>query len=959
MKLNFLRLNKSQVTIFIILIIILIFLFIFLFASNFEDRSNHLESEKKPLESISNDEINSVKNQVDYCLQKELKKALIISGLRGGFIYDKGEEYVSGIIPPDTYDFKLISNLGLNYNNLKSKTLLFNGYELKIPLIDSKLKIGENIIYNHSIKEDFDTFIFNNFLKCINKKIYEEKGFNLSFGKYIGKPITVSNNKIVFEGIEAKEGDFIKIILDNDYYIGNVTKVDVNKVEVLFNTSISTNVNLRNSFGINLNYSIGINTTFTKENVIATLNFPFIIKNNNEIKKYEDISVVENIKFRQYLLLSSLILNKKSLNKNLVINNTFLEDIIKQNNLVNVFDISKINILKTKLIDSPDEKLYLFSIISKEDKILGRPYVFNFAYYNKAPYLVKDLPGFEYDGERFFMYVPENFEYQLDLLRFTKDDQFVDNYLSHFIPQHYDGPGYSFDLNEKGLLKFKSKSQSSVNLRVEVSDKETKNFYDIFFFTTVPENKNNDGAKSCFTYKNSGNNNFPVNYYLVNYIFDTVVDNYHKNYGFFIKRVDPLINFGPTPVVFFSKACYFSKDLYSIKPFISTNNGNTYTELNVIYNNDGAYIDIPPEYFSNSFLKIKVEVVDKMSGSSVTEPYILDLFGSKCLGPKPVDEINSYGGDLSCCNIQNLLDVVDSGDYNSILSSISDSNIYSLGEKVLDIDAKFCYYPLPWPNSQFNQLNTKYEIIWQKTSLGNDITSAFEGHVVSKCQGVYPTAINNLESVTPTGSSVNLNLKLKGVVGDSFLDLEQKNERVKLTKISTGGVCKFCDIPEDSLLGFVVLKDNSDKDLIFAIGNNYELGTYNDFGVTNTNFNSETNDAFIYFLADENEYITRDGGINWNLVSNDNGLGGDPSTISKSKGYCLPGSNGAIGGIIYSPSFSFIGSDNKNQCTDVGYNGNLITMPAPNNWRCGTCYLDDGTSVAKNCDGSNFGCPIC
>ena len=90
--------TKTQISIFILVAIMIIFLFIFLINNNSSNNSKKIEENKNTVLEDSNSKLLNLKDSVDYCFEKQLRKAVIIAGTRGGFIYDNGEYYFSGVL---------------------------------------------------------------------------------------------------------------------------------------------------------------------------------------------------------------------------------------------------------------------------------------------------------------------------------------------------------------------------------------------------------------------------------------------------------------------------------------------------------------------------------------------------------------------------------------------------------------------------------------------------------------------------------------------------------------------------------------------------------------------------------------------------------------------------------------------------------------------------------------------
>jgi len=207
--------SKSQISIFILTIIIVIFLFIFLFSSNFENKKTDLKKSKTQILSETNNKLFPLKDNVDYCLKRQVKKALIISGMHGGFIYDKGEYYSPSVILQDTYHKKLVTNLDLNWNNLIEKVLIQSDYSVYVPNINNN-----GTIYTHTIKEDYEKFILDEFLKCINLDKYKSAGYKIIQEEYVGNiKKTIGPKKAEINKIIGKVNDKVRIVINGVEYL--------------------------------------------------------------------------------------------------------------------------------------------------------------------------------------------------------------------------------------------------------------------------------------------------------------------------------------------------------------------------------------------------------------------------------------------------------------------------------------------------------------------------------------------------------------------------------------------------------------------------------------------------------------------------------------------------------------------------------------------------------------------
>ncbi len=82
--------KKSQIMIFVLIAIIILFLLVLLLSDSFFSKKGDINDTKTNVIKGDSDLV-PIKELLDSCLDKQLKRAVIISGLRGGFIYNKGE----------------------------------------------------------------------------------------------------------------------------------------------------------------------------------------------------------------------------------------------------------------------------------------------------------------------------------------------------------------------------------------------------------------------------------------------------------------------------------------------------------------------------------------------------------------------------------------------------------------------------------------------------------------------------------------------------------------------------------------------------------------------------------------------------------------------------------------------------------------------------------------------------
>jgi len=397
---RFFKSNKVQISIFILIAVMITFLIIFLVNTEVEDKVQVIEKNKELSDSGSNLDSNFIglKESVDSCLEKELKKSLIIAGARGGFIYDGGEYYFPGVWPNNLYSDSTIKNLGLTSSYLSKSTLV---YSRDVP--DYIPRYNSNDIYfgskyfERTIDEDLKRFILNGFIDCLDIEGIKERGYNVSYEQYLGRIESVDFDKITLTGVIGKVNDTVKLDTIENVYFGKIIKVDmINKqTEVEFKDSniVFPDSTLFTDFNvINENSSVRLNITFQDEAVTASLNFPITISKGDFTSSYKNSEVSVNVRLMQLIKLSRNLISYKYREDHLIdfTNPEVLNEFIEgtkgdKNSYFKTTNNRNLYITKKILKNSDDYKAEIYTIIDYDSKILGEPYVYSFGYENHAP----------------------------------------------------------------------------------------------------------------------------------------------------------------------------------------------------------------------------------------------------------------------------------------------------------------------------------------------------------------------------------------------------------------------------------------------------------------------------------------------------------------------------------------------------------------------------------------------
>ena len=264
------NLKKSQISFFVIIFMFLIVFVFFMINVNKDNSINKVREVKKKTENkVVEIDPNLLKNKVNECLEQSLTRALIISGLRGGFITKENGENLGGKTfryinkyTENSYNNDIFSSLNIKTDKLS--TLLWLGkYSNFFP---DNLK--DKNPYKYSIKEDFEKFIKNDTLSCINFTNFKKKGYNIevldsepiinvSFDKLDVKVnfkynvnLIQENNKISFQETEiTKNVRFLQLfllsskIIDRKFINRSLNISDKNVLQNIINAENSLSLN--------------------------------------------------------------------------------------------------------------------------------------------------------------------------------------------------------------------------------------------------------------------------------------------------------------------------------------------------------------------------------------------------------------------------------------------------------------------------------------------------------------------------------------------------------------------------------------------------------------------------------------------------------------------------------------------------------------------------------------------
>lgn len=917
--------KKSQLSIFIIISLIIVFLLIFLFYLSFSDERKKVDG----FESPGSAELVPLKEQIDFCLDRQLRRATLISGVRGGYLYDKGEYYTVSAIPKGTYPPEFISNMDLNWNNLLFKSLIHSQTAVYSPKLDDDyiLTSGgeEMVIYDRGIKEDFENFILDEFVKCIDFENLENKGYEVEMEKFAASVSAVDGSNVIrSQGLEGKVGDEVELEIGNEKYLGVITGIGDGAVIQMSDSfsSISNEQELSDLRVVNIDSDISVLVNFTEDTIDVKLNFPVTIEGNGFSNTYSSLSSSIDVRYKNLLEFSQVLLEEKYKNKTLdLLNEEDLNYAIRSSGYSK--DIEDIKIYKTVVNDTQTYKLYIYSIVDEQSRIFGNPYVFNFAYENKAPEIDTQKIGNTMTTEENIVFlVSRRSPIIYDLKPITHDEQAIDNFISYFPEQEYNGPDAKFTLSSDGKIYFEAYQEKRYAFTVSVSDFETRRDYNFIFLSGFPSNVNNTNAKKCFTYRNFHVPDFfPMANEFKDQIYNYTGGDGKINLYSYSLYLGELKNqfFGlRNSEVYFDSTCLFSYQFY--EPEVRFKNLDTGVVTDGQIDEDTGKIIVP---LSSSPLELSVSIYDKELGNLMTDPYTMTIYPASCLGPHPSSDVATYGADLSCCDTTPILNSIKG---NSPQNFYSNSVLETTG-KSIDTDAYFCFdmaqvYTNPNLGSYSFSHTTKD--IWE----GNpDATSLFEGHVSVVCDG--STAIGSPERITSARGDFKATANMVSTQGGSA----PVGIPVSLDLVQSAGECEFCHIENPSPISLYIGNDY----VLFSGIKSLNTGA-GDVGVSTLpyTYNSLPLDD-VHVMCDDSWYGSLSG-VNdfdeWEKVSGDFGRGGEPSRTYSSRGYCYQGST-QCGGRPGTPGFG-VKSDDVRACQDrFLLESGLFDVMGNTGWACG------------------------
>jgi hypothetical protein len=487
------KFKNAQIGIFIILAIIIVIGMISMIFFSFEFKEDIIEEN---IQDTKDDNLQNklaiLKNTFISCLEINLKKALLLSAYKGGFIYtnnDYESSYLNEVSSKYTDDdFKKI-------NLLDRKTLVHNFF--CSPKLDSSCKIKllgkETIIYNKSIGDEIKKYIELNFLSCIDFEEFEKRNkLKVDFTDNFGSLETLPEKKGSIWVAKAKNFEVKnnhRVILNTDENeIGIVTIGNNGEKFLKFKKKPNFPIEKKpEEIGvINLNLSFNLDLDFQENAVLLKVNNPITlrqIEDNSKVASFEEISTKINLPYKSFLKIAEKIKAKKYITKqDLISNLSILNEIIKSEKIKVLNDIK---LIRTNIKTDEEHKIYIYSIYSDEIRLSSLPFYFNFAYENKAPFIIQIIGNFEeteisQENKSLFIKIKKSVQYE-DAKFIGEDKDIYDSYfLGNFLYEiePLNSLVGTFVMDEKGLINYlKANKKGIYTYYLYILDGETKRRY--------------------------------------------------------------------------------------------------------------------------------------------------------------------------------------------------------------------------------------------------------------------------------------------------------------------------------------------------------------------------------------------------------------------------------------------------------------------------------------------------
>ncbi len=184
--------KKTQISIFLVTIIIVLTVSIIYIKYHTDTQTKRITSISTEITETSEEVTpEEIKSTIRGIAKDSLEQALIISGLKGGFIYDHKDNNYTYLVTnyPPGYTNALISRFNINLNNMK--VLAWS----KDFLRDPKLTVNDNY-YKNNIKKEMEDFIKKEIKERLNKKI-KGLGWNVTWDGKVNTNLEFNDNSVV------------------------------------------------------------------------------------------------------------------------------------------------------------------------------------------------------------------------------------------------------------------------------------------------------------------------------------------------------------------------------------------------------------------------------------------------------------------------------------------------------------------------------------------------------------------------------------------------------------------------------------------------------------------------------------------------------------------------------------------------------------------------------------------
>ena len=815
--------SKGQISIFIIISVIIISAMVFLvFMSN----DSKKEEISRGTDVDTQERVLFIKQYVDSCMEKQLEKALIVSGLKGGFIYGVSNgTYRRSFIYPEPYPFHFIENIGLHPVplgwNLVHARELWIGFT--VPYLTA-----ENVnksIYNETVKSHFERYLFEEFGKNCQHNIesIEHLGFdfvNKDFSGKLESGLPRGDSQVIVKDLDGEVGDRVMFKLDDETYTGTINETRAGRIYMvkLDRELMTSNIDISEITVFNLNSTATVNVSFNKDETEMKFLYPILLNDSSRDSVVFVESVVSvPVRFGALRFLSQGLMDKKMDNRSINLSNsTQLNNILRSISKVRAFidNLSELTFKIHKINDSPEYKEYVYYFFDNGSKILGNPYVYRFGYRNHAPSFNLSVlcVNDNIEDECILAYVADNGSWWNSTINISArmDPEVMDCRPKGYYSSEDSGdcgdvryvdlkPADIFNLSTQGNYTFKAELEGKYPFEIQLTDGEAYTIREVYFIVGTPANFNNNDVLDCIKFYNYEKPGFPIE-----------SDLFKTSNG--EGKIFTNVSGGRTKA--YAYALYPWK--YGIEVldscFGDPNNNHIEYWINDNYIEDHRQGFLFNVSTSSIPQEIKIQINDPNGNAINKENYTLTVYPSKCLGPHAAPDNRPNPWFMTCCNTEVLnKSIYDEGIRGSLIPNSKiyfEENGFALNE-----DVYFCYEPSF--NSQDSPGHLGYDRTFHTQNIfgysgSNKVTSLLAAHTEVICDGT--NAIGNLSSIgggVRGRPSFPSNTFVTGFGRDREIDGGLVNPGIfaSFEIKQSADTCNFCYIPRKS--NFVIKLDES------------------------------------------------------------------------------------------------------------------------------------------------------